>query len=221
VRELKRNGYPIRQTVDSKNRPTFKLKHKLGGIAGLPTPKLTPKQKERRQILMRIRQRREDQQKLKRLKNYGRAQEYWQLVNEGGINFEEVGKIYGLSGKTIERVIVQAGIDISSIAQREKAAALKEEQAIAQKYWELYSKPMSLDEVGAVFGLSDSTVRAVLIRHGYEIRKRGRIENSDRNQMKPRQPKPKKNKQQAIIPAENMQATGKALDLLISNTKVK
>jgi hypothetical protein len=142
-------------------------------------------------------------------------------VNEGGINFEEVGKIYGLSGKTIERVIVQAGIDISSIAQREKAAALKEEQAIAQKYWELYSKPMSLDEVGAVFGLSDSTVRAVLIRHGYEIRKRGRIENSDRNQMKPRQPKPKKNKQQAIIPAENMQATGKALDLLISNTKVK
>jgi hypothetical protein len=39
--------------------------------------------------------------------------------------------------------------------------------------------------------------------------------------MKPRQPKPKKNKLQAIIPAENMQATGKALDLLISNTKVK
>jgi transposase-like protein len=58
LRELKRNGYPIRQSVDSKNRPTFKLKHKLGGIAGLPTPKLTPRQKERRQILMRIRQRR-------------------------------------------------------------------------------------------------------------------------------------------------------------------
>ncbi|MEA5488147.1 hypothetical protein, partial [Pseudanabaena sp. CCNP1317] len=164
---------------------------------------------------------REDNQKLKRLKNYNRAKEYWQLVNEGGLDFEEVGKLFDLSGKTIERVIVQAGIDISEVARREKAAAFKEEQAIAQKYWELYSKPMSLDEVGAVFGLSDSTVRAVLIRHGYEIRKRGRIENSDRNQMKPRQPKPKKNKQQAIIPAENMQATGHALDLLISNTKVK
>jgi transposase len=221
LRELKRNGYPIRQSVDSKNRPTFKLKHKLGGIVGLPTPKLTPKQKERRQILMRIRQRREDNQKLKRLKNYNRAKEYWQLINEGGLDFEEVGKLFDLSGKTIERVIVRAGIDISEIARREKAAAFKEEQAIAQKYWELYSKPMSLDEVGAVFGLSDSTIRAMLLRHGYEIRKRGRIENSDRNQMKPRQPKPKKNKQQAIIPAENMQATGKALDLLISNTKGK
>ncbi|MFN9816467.1 MAG: hypothetical protein ACK56Y_00380 [Pseudanabaena sp.] len=221
VRELKRNGYPIRQTVDSKNRPTFKLKHKLGGIAGLPTPKLTPKQKERRQILMRIRQRREDQQKLKRLKNYGRAQEYWQLVNEGGINFEEVGKIYGLSGKTIERVIVQAGIDISSIAQREKAAALKEEQAIAQKYWELYSKPMSLDEVGAIFGLSDSTIRGMLIKHGYEIRKRGRIENSDRNKPKPREKKPKKNSLEAFIPVENIEATEQALDILILNTKVK
>jgi arsenate reductase-like glutaredoxin family protein len=170
---------------------------------------------------MRIRQRREDNQKLKRLKNYNRAKEYWQLINEGGLDFEEVGKLFDLSGKTIERVIVRAGIDISEIARREKAAAFKEEQAIAQKYWELYSKPMSLDEVGAVFGLSDSTIRAMLLRHGYEIRKRGRIENSDRNQMKPRQPKPKKNKQQAIIPAENMQATGKALDLLISNTKVK
>jgi arsenate reductase-like glutaredoxin family protein len=170
---------------------------------------------------MRIRQRREDNQKLKRLKNYNRAKEYWQLINEGGLDFEEVGKLFDLSGKTIERVIVRAGIDISEIARREKAAAFKEEQAIAQKYWELYSKPMSLDEVGAVFGLSDSTIRAMLLRHGYEIRKRGRIENSDRNQMKPRQPKPKKNKQQAIIPAENMEATGKALDLLISNTKVK
>jgi predicted DNA-binding transcriptional regulator AlpA len=221
LRELKRNGYPIRQSVDSKNRPTFKLKHTLGGIVGLPTPKLTPKQKERRQILMRIRQRREDQQKLKRLKNYGRAQEYWQLVNEGGINFEEVGKIYGLSGKTIERVIVQAGIDISSIAQREKAEALKEQQAIAQKYWELYSKPMSLEEVGAVFGLSDSTIRGMLIKHGYEIRKRGRIENSDRNKPKPREKKPKKNSLEAVIPAENIEATEQALDILILNTKVK
>jgi transposase-like protein len=221
LRELKRNGYPIRQSVDSKNRPTFKLKHKLGGIAGLPTPKLTPRQKERRQILMRIRQRREDNQKLKRLKNFNRAQEYWQLVNEGGVDFEEAGKIFGLTGKTIERVIVQAGIDISEIARREKAAAFKEEQAIAQKYWELYSKPMSLDEVGEVFGLSDSTIRGMLLKHGYEIRKRGRIENSDRNQSKPRQPKPKKSKQQSAIPIENMEATGKALDLLISNTKVK
>jgi transposase-like protein len=221
LRELKRNGYSIRQSVDSKNRPTFKLKHKLGGIAGLPTPKLTPRQKERRQILMRIRQRREDNQKLKRLKNFNRAQEYWQLVNEGGVDFEEAGKIFGVTGKTIERVIVQAGIDISEIARREKAAAFKEQQAIAQKYWELYSKPMSLDEVGEVFGLSDSTIRGMLLKHGYEIRKRGRIENSDRNQSKPRQPKPKKNKQQVVIPAENMEATGEALDLLISNTKVK
>jgi transposase-like protein/arsenate reductase-like glutaredoxin family protein len=221
LRELKRNGYPIRQSVDSKNRPTFKLKHKLGGIAGLPTPKLTPRQKERRQILMRIRQRREDNQKLKRLKNFNRAQEYWQLVNEGGVDFEEAGKIFGVTGKTIERVIVQAGIDISEIARREKAAAFKEQQAIAQKYWELYSKPMSLDEVGEVFGLSDSTIRGMLLKHGYEIRKRGRIENSDRNQSKPRQPKPKKSKQQSAIPIENMEATGKALDLLISNTKVK
>lgn len=221
LRELKRNGYPIRQSVDSKNRPTFKLKHKLGGIAGLPTPKLTPKQKERRQILIRIRQKREDDQKLKRLKNYNRAKEYWQLVNEGGLDFEEVGKLFDLSGKTIERVIVRAGIDISAIALREKAAAFKEEQAIAQKYWELYSKPMSLEEVGEAFGLSDSTIRATLLRHGYEIRKRGRIENSDRNRLKPRSPKSKKIKQQAVIPSENMEATGQALDLLISNTKVK
>ncbi|ELS34755.1 MULTISPECIES: hypothetical protein [Pseudanabaena] len=221
LRELKRNGYPIRQSVDSKNRPTFKLKHKLGGIAGLPTPKLTPKQKERRQILIRIRQKREDDQKLKRLKNYNRAKEYWQLVNEGGLDFEEVGKLFNLSGKTIERVIVRAGIDISAIALREKAAAFKEEQALAQKYWELYSKPMSLEEVGEAFGLSDSTIRATLLRHGYEIRKRGRIENSDRNRLKPRSPKSKKIKQQAVIPSENMEATGQALDLLISNTKVK
>lgn len=221
LRELKRNGYPIRQSVDSKNRPTFKLKHKLGGIAGLPTPKLTPKQKERRQILIRIRQKREDEQKLKRLKNYNRAKEYWQLVNEGGLDFEEVGKLFNLSGKTIERVVVRAGIDISAIALREKAAAFKEEQAIAQKYWELYSKPMSLEEVGEAFGLSDSTIRATLLRHGYEIRKRGRIENSDRNRLKPRSPKSKKIKQQAVIPSENMEATGQALDLLISNTKVK
>lgn len=140
---------------------------------------------------MRIRQRREDNQKLKRLKNYNRAKEYWQLINEGGLDFEEVGKLFDLSGKTIERVIVRAGIDISEVARREKAAAFKEEQVIAQKYWELYSKPMSLDEVGAIWP-SDSTIRAMLLRHGYEIRKRGRIENSDRNQMKPRQPKPKK-----------------------------
>jgi hypothetical protein len=39
--------------------------------------------------------------------------------------------------------------------------------------------------------------------------------------MKPRQPKPKKIKQEAAIPPENMEATGHALDLLISNTKVK
>ncbi|MDX2256525.1 MAG: hypothetical protein NW214_13505 [Pseudanabaenaceae cyanobacterium bins.39] len=221
LRELKRNGYPIRQSVDSKNRPTFKLKHKLGGFTGLPTPKLTPKQKERRQILMRIRQRREDNQKLKRLKKYNRAKEYWQLVNEGGLDFDEVGNLFNLSGKTVERIVVQAGIDISEIDRREKAAALKEEQAIAQKYWELYSKPMSLEEVGAVFGLSDSTIRAMLIKHGYEIRKRGRIENSDRNQSKPRQPKPKTKRLSAPIPPENMQATGQALDLLISNIKPK
>jgi hypothetical protein len=170
---------------------------------------------------MRIRQRREDNQKLKRLKNYNRAKEYWQLINEGGLDFEEVGKLFDLSGKTIERVIVQAGIDISEVARRAKAAAFKEEQAIAQKYWELYSKPMSLDEVGAVFGLSDSTIRAVLIRHGYEIRKRGRIENSDRNQSKPRQPKTRKIKQSESISAKTIEATGQALNLLISNIKVK
>ena len=219
LRELKRNGYPIRQSVDSKNRPTFKLKHKLGGAVGLPVPKLTPKQKERRQILIRIRQKREEKLKLNRLKKYNRAQEYWQLVNEGGLSFEEAGKVFGVAGKTIERVVVKAGIDISGIALREKAVIFKEQQAIAQKYWELYSKPMSLEEVGEIFGLSDSTVRATLIKHGYEIRKRGRIENSDRNQAKPRQPKPRINRQQVHVPTEIMQATGQALDLLISNIK--
>jgi transposase-like protein len=219
LRELKRNGYPIRQNVDSKNRPTFKLKHKLGGAVGIPVPKLTPKQKERRQILMRIRQKQEDKQKLDRLKKYSRAQEYWQLVNEGGLSFEEAGKVFGVSGPTIQRIIVKAGIDISGIALREKAAALKEEQAIAQKYWELYSKPMSLEEVGEIFGLSDSTVRATLIKHGYEIRKRGRIENSDRNPAKPRKTKSQRNKRQVHIPSEILQATGQALDLLISNIK--
>lgn len=219
LRELKRNGYPIRQNVNSKDRPTFKLKHKLGGAVGLPVPKLTDRQKERRQILMRIRQKREDKLKLNRLQKYSRAQEYWQLVNEGGLDFEEAGKVFQVSGQTVKRVIVQAGIDISEIARREKAAALKEEQAIAQKYWELYSKPMSLEEVGEIFGLSDSTVRATLIKHGYEIRKRGRIENSDRNQAKPRQPKPRINRQQVHVPTEIMQATGQALDLLISNIK--
>ena len=138
-----------------------------------------------------------------------------------GLSIGQQTKLQGGTGMNDLGNLTICGIDISEVARRAKAAAFKEEQAIAQKYWELYSKPMSLDEVGAVFGLSDSTVRAVLIRHGYEIRKRGRIENSDCNQMKPRQPKPKKNKQQAIIPAENMEATGKALDLLISNTKVK
>ena len=221
LRELKRNGYPIRQSVGSKNHPTFKLKHKLGSAVGLPVPKLTARQKERRQILMRIRQKREDKLKLNRLHKYSRAQEYWQLVNEGGLDFEEAGKVFQVSGQTIKRVIVQAGIDISEIARREKAAALKEEQAIAQKYWELYSKPMSLEEVGAIFGLSDSTIRGMLIKHGYEIRKRGRIENSDRNQSKPRQPKPKTKRLSAPIPPENMQATGQALDLLISNIKPK
>ena len=219
LRELKRNGYPIRQNLNSKDRPTFKLKHKLGGAVGLPVPKLTDRQKERRQILMRIRQKREDKLKLNRLQKYSRAQEYWQLVNEGGLDFEEAGKVFQVSGQTVKRVIVQAGIDISEIARREKAAALKEEQAIAQKYWELYSKPMSLEEVGEIFGLSDSTVRATLIKHGYEIRKRGRIENSDRNQAKPRQRKSQKNKHQVHIPPEIMQATGQALDLLISNIK--
>jgi transposase len=221
LRELKRNGYPIRQSVDSKNRPTFKLKHKLGGAVGLPVPKLTPKQKERRQILIRIRQKREDKLKLNRLKKYSRAQEYWQLVNEGGLSFEEAGKVFGVAGKTIERVVVKAGIDISGIALREKAVILKEQQAIAQKYWELYSKPMSLEEVGAIFGLSDSTIRAALIKHGYEIRKRGRIENSDRNQAKPRQSKPRKSRLEVVIPPETLEATEQALDLLISNTKTR
>jgi hypothetical protein len=34
LQELKRNGYPIRQSLDSKNRLKLRLKHKLGGIAG-------------------------------------------------------------------------------------------------------------------------------------------------------------------------------------------
>ena len=65
LRELKRNGYPIRQTVDSKNRIKFRLKHKQGGLIGLPTPKLTPRQKERRQAQIRSRQKQEDKKKAK------------------------------------------------------------------------------------------------------------------------------------------------------------
>jgi len=217
LQELKRNGYPIRQNVDSRKHLKFRLKHKVGGIAGLPVPKLTPRQRERRQILLRIRQRREDKRKLKQLESYSRAQEYWQLVYEGGLEFEEVGQLFKVTGKTVERVIKSSGLDLKARKQRLKAAALKEEEEIAQKYWELYNQPMSLDEVGSIFGLSDSTVRAVLLRHGYETRKRGRIFNSDRNEQKPRKPKKPKT---VVVSGEKVVETQHALDLIISNKKV-
>jgi hypothetical protein len=77
---------------------------------------------------------------------------------------------------------------------------------------------MSLDEVGSIFGLSDSTVRAVLLRHGYETRKRGRIFNSDRNEQKPRKPKKPKT---VVVSGEKVVETQHALDLIISNKKAK
>jgi len=218
LQELKRNGYPIRQNKDSRKHLKFRLKHKDGGIAGLFVPKLTPRQRERRQILLRIRQRREDKRKLKQLESYSRAQEYWQLVYEGGLEFEEVGQLFNVTGKTVERVIKSSGLDLKARKERLKAAALKEEEEIAQKYWELYNQPMSLDEVGSIFGLSDSTVRAVLLRHGYETRKRGRIFNSDRNEQKPRKPKKSKT---VVVSGEKVVETQHALDLLISNKKAK
>jgi predicted DNA-binding protein YlxM (UPF0122 family) len=218
LQELKRNGYPIRQNKDSRKHLKFRLKHKDGGIAGLFVPKLTPRQRERRQILLRIRQRREDKRKLKQLESYSRAQEYWQLVYEGGLEFEEVGQLFNVTGKTVERVIKSSGLDLKARKERLKAAALKEEEEIAQKYWELYNQPMSLDEVGSIFGLSDSTVRAVLLRHGYETRKRGRIFNSDRNEQKPRKPKKPKT---VVVSGEKVVETQHALDLLISNKKAK
>ncbi len=218
LQELKRNGYPIRQNKDSRKHLKFRLKHKVGGIAGLPIPKLTPRQRERRQTLLKIRQRREDKRKLKQLESYSRAQEYWQLVYEGGLEFEEVGQLFKVTGKTVERVIKSSGLDLKARKQRLKAAALKEEEGIAQKYWELYNQPMSLDEVGSMFGLSDTTVRAVLMRHGYELRKRGRIFNSDRNEQKPRKPKKPKT---VVVSGEKVVETQHALGLMISNKKAK
>ena len=218
LQELKRNGYPIRQNKDSRKHLKFRLKHKVGGIAGLPIPKLTPRQRERRQTLLKIRQRREDKRKLKQLESYSRAQEYWQLVYEGGLEFEEVGQLFKVTGKTVERVIKSSGLDLKARKQRLKAAALKEEEGIAQKYWELYNQPMSLDEVGSMFGLSDTTVRAVLMRHGYELRKRGRIFNSDRNEQKPRKPKKLKT---VVVSGEKVVETQHALGLMISNKKAK
>ena len=218
LQELKRNGYPIRQNKDSRKHLKFRLKQKVGGIAGLPIPKLTPRQRERRQTLLKIRQRREDKRKLKQLESYSRAQEYWQLVYEGGLEFEEVGQLFKVTGKTVERVIKSSGLDLKARKQRLKAAALKEEEGIAQKYWELYNQPMSLDEVGSMFGLSDTTVRAVLMRHGYELRKRGRIFNSDRNEQKPRKPKKPKT---VVVSGEKVVETQHALGLMISNKKAK
>lgn len=224
LQELKRNGYPIRQSVDSKNRLKLRLKHKLGGVVGLAVPKLTPRQRERRQILLRIRQRQEDKLKLKRLEGYARAQEYWQLVCEGGLDFEQVGEMFGVTGKTVERIIKRNGIDIKELSRKEKAEAFKEEAAIAKQYWDLYNQPMSLENVGRLFGLSDSTIRLVLIKHGYEVRKRGRLFNTAPTIRKPKNPKKSK---VVVVSEESVVATSNALDFLapnipnMPNTKVK
>ena len=215
LQELKRNGYPIRQSVDSKNRLKLRLKHKLGGIAGLAVPKLTPRQRERRQILLRIRQRQEDKLKQKRLEGYARAQEYWQLVCEGGLDFDQVGAMFGVTGKTVERIIKRNGIDIKELSRKEKAEAFKEEAVIAKQYWDLYNQPMSLENVGHLFGLSDSTIRLVLIKHGYEIRKRGRLFNTAPTIRKPKNPKKSK---VVVVSEESVVATSNALDFLAPNT---
>ena len=218
LRELKRNGYPIRQTVDSKNRIKFRLKHKQGGLIGLPTPKLTPRQKERRQAQIRSRQKQEDKKKLKRLETYALAQEYWQLACEGGLELEQVGDLFGVSGKTVKRVIKGHGIDLKELSRKEKEAAFKEEAEIAKQYWELYKQPMSLEHVGHKFGLSDSTIRNTLLKHGYETRKRGRLLNCEPT---PRKPKKAKQAQVVVISAASVVETSAALDLLGTNTKVK
>ena len=224
LQELKRNGYPIRQSVDSKNRLKLRLKHKLGGVAGLAVPKLTPRQRERRQILLRIRQRQEDKLKLKRLEGYARAQEYWQLVCEGGLDFDQVGAMFGVTGKTVERIIKRNGIDIKELSRKEKAEAFKEDAVIAKQYWDLYNQPMSLENVGKMFDLSDSTIRLVLIKHGYEIRKRGRLFNTAPTIRKPKNPRKSK---VVVVSEESVVATSNALDFLAPNipnspnTKVK
>ena len=215
LQELKRNGYPIRQSVDSKNRLKLRLKHKLGGIAGLAVPKLTPRQRERRQILLRIRQRQEDKLKQKRLEGYARAQEYWQLVCEGGLDFDQVGAMFGVTGKTVERIIKRNGIDIKELSRKEKAEAFKEDAVIAKQYWDLYNQPMSLENVGKMFGLSDSTIRLVLLKHGYEIRKRGRLFNTAPTIRKPKSPKKSK---VVVVSEESVVATSNALDFLAPNT---
>ena len=222
LQELKRNGYPIRRSVDSKSRLKFRLKHKLGGIAGLVVPKLTPRQRERRQILLRIRQRQEDKIKLKRLEGYARAQEYWQLVCEGGLDFDQVGAMFGVTGKTVERIIKRNGIDIKELSRRAKAETFKEDGVIAKQYWDLYNLPMSLENVGKMFDLSDSTIRLVLIKHGYEIRKRGRLLNSAPTPRKPKNPK--KPKVVVAVSEVSIVATSHALDFLAPNipdTKAK
>lgn len=94
--------------------------------------------------------------------------------------------MFKVTGKTVERIIKRNGIDIKELSRKEKAEAFKEEAAIAKQYWDMYNQPMSLENVGKMFDLSDSTIRLVLIKHGYEIRKRGRLFNTAPTIRKPK-----------------------------------
>ena len=74
---------------------------------------------------------------------------------------------------------------------------------------------MSLENVGRMFDLSDSTIRLVLIKHGYEVRKRGRLLNSAPTPRKPKNPKKSK---VVVVSEESVVATSNALDFLAPNT---
>ena len=123
--------------------------------------------------------------------------------------------MFGVTGKTVERIIKRNGIDIKELSRRAKAETFKEDGVIAKQYWDLYNLPMSLENVGKMFDLSDSTIRLVLIKHGYEIRKRGRLLNSAPTPRKPKNPK--KPKVVVAVSEVSIVATSHALDFLAPN----
>jgi len=89
-----------------------------------------------------------------------RIEEYLKLYRENK-TYEQVGKVFRLSGKTIHGILARAGKLESRSAGSPKISPERIEE-----YLDLYRKGKTYRQIGKVFGLDGNTIRTALQRVG-------------------------------------------------------
>jgi len=101
-----------------------------------------------------------------------RIEEYLTLYRQNK-TYEQVGKVFGLSGKTIRAVIKSSG----RLESRATGTSKTSEETINQ-YLDLLSKGKTYREVGEIFWLGENSIRSALKNAGkFELRSK-KIQNS-------------------------------------------